>query len=513
MTRNPSESFINNKRLASSLRASSIGERKAVFGVIFEMSRTSSPPDGRGKWIKFLPLLLIAAVACLAGWKYASRPNPDDLDPRNPVVLTMWHNPSGQMKHAMSDVVDEFNRTAGKEKGIVIAVTSIGKFEVLHEKLQLLANGDPGAPEAPDIAMAYPKSAILLVRKDMLVDFDDYFTKDELSAFVPRFLEEGRISDGKLYIFPTGKSTEGLLVNRTLFDRFAKETGASLGDLATVEGILATAKKYYGWTDAKTPDVPWDGKMFFMIDNPINFAQVGFRQMGGEFLSEAGMNLRAPLFEKIWNAYYEPAVRGQEAIYDGYGTDLTKTGDIVCWTSSTAGISFLPASMTYADNSSEPVEFDFLPYPVYEGGKKVAIQRAGGFCLLKSTPKKERAAILFLKWLVEPEQNLRFLKGTGYLPVTREAMEKAEHSDAEGLPPIHRRFLEVVTQMGAEYDFLIPKNLDNFGTIEIAYESALAKCASEARGKFEKRRGALGTDEAYRAATEGAYEDFVESLR
>lgn len=454
-------------------------------------------------------IVLAFLVVVSACWWLAVRSREGEPDPRSPVVLTLWHNPGGQMKHVMSDIVDEFNRTVGREKGIVLVVTSIGKFEVLHEKVELVANGDPGAPQPPDIAILYPKSAILLAKKNMLVDIGAHFSERELAAYVPRFLEEGRIKDGKLYVFPIEKSTEGLLVNRTLFDRFAAATGTKLEQLQTVEGIVAAAQAYWNWTDSLTPDVPNDGKMFFMIDNPFNFAQVAFRQMGDEFLSDGGMNLSSPTFRKVWEAYYDPAVKGQEALYDGYGTDLTKTGDIVCWTSSTAGITFLPSNMTYADNSSEPVEFDLLPYPVYAGGKKVAIQRAGGFCLLKSTPLKENAAIVFLKWLTEPERNLRFLESTGYLPVTQEAMKKAAGSAKSDMPRIHRRFLEVVSLMQREYDFLIPRGLDNFGALETDFEGRLQKSASSSRERYEKLRGTVEADVAFRAASEGEYAKFV----
>ncbi len=449
---------------------------------------------------------ILAFLAALSAcWWLAIRP---EDDPRSPVVLTLWHNPGGQMKHVMSDVVDEFNRTVGREKGIVLVVTSIGKFEVLHEKVELIANGDPGAPQPPDIAIIYPKSATLLAKKNMLADIGAHFTDRELAAYVPRFLEEGRI-DGRLYVFPIEKSTEGLLVNRTLFDRFSAATGTKPEQLQTVEGIVAAAQAYWDWTDSLTPDVPGDGKMFFMIDNPFNFAQVAFRQLGEEFLSDRGMNLSSPVFRKVWEAYYAPVVKGQEALYDGYGTDLTKTGDIVCWTSSTAGITFLPSAMTYADNSSEPVEFDLLPYPVYEGGKKVAIQRAGGFCLLKSNPLRENAAIVFLRWLTEPERNLRFLESTGYLPVTREAMKKAVESARSDMPRIHRRFLEIVSLMQREYDFLIPPPLDDFGALETDFEARLQKSAASSRERYEKLRETVEADVAFRAASEGEYSKFV----
>ena len=69
-------------------------------------------------------------------------------------------------------------------------------------------------------------------RHHLLVDYSDYFTPSELSAFVPEFLEDGVIGN-RLVILPVAKSTELLFVDQTLFDRFSAETGIQVSDLRT----------------------------------------------------------------------------------------------------------------------------------------------------------------------------------------------------------------------------------------------------------------------------------------
>jgi len=158
------------------------------------------------------------------------------------------------MKDTMDAMVDEFNATVGAEEGIVLSVTSISGSADLHKKLTMAANGDPGAPALPDISTVYPKTALILAEKDLLLELDPFFTEEELSAYIPQFLEEGRLTDKKLYVFPFAKSTEVLFVNKTIFNRFSEETGISLESLATFEGILKAAEKYYKWTDEQTPE-------------------------------------------------------------------------------------------------------------------------------------------------------------------------------------------------------------------------------------------------------------------
>ena len=82
------------------------------------------------------------------------------LDPEKPVTLTLWHNYGGIMRATMDELLDTFNSTVGKEKGILINCTSINSSAVLQEKLLMAAEGDPGAPDLPDITTCYPKVAI-----------------------------------------------------------------------------------------------------------------------------------------------------------------------------------------------------------------------------------------------------------------------------------------------------------------------------------------------------------------
>ena len=89
------------------------------------------------------------------------------------------------------------------------------------------------------------------------------------------------------------------------------------------------------------------------------------------FILADSLNLQSPVFKKVWDVYFKPAVLGHTAIFDGYATDLARTGDIICSVGSTAGISFFSSTVTYPDNTSETVDWTVLPYPVFEGGERL----------------------------------------------------------------------------------------------------------------------------------------------
>ncbi|MFY9323382.1 MAG: extracellular solute-binding protein [Syntrophomonadaceae bacterium] len=458
---------------------------------------------------KHLFLLIILMVITIPIWLGCGAST--KLDPSHPVTLNLWHNYGGQLKDTMDAMIDEFNETTGAEHGIMINVTSISGSATLHEKLTMAAYGDPGAPELPDITTAYPKTALLLAEKGLLVDLNDYFTPQELDAYITEFIREGRIEGDHLYVFPTAKSTEVLFVNTTIFNRFASDTGVRLEDLHSFEGIARTAELYYEWTDQLTPEVAHDGKTFFMPDSLLNYSLIGSQQLGADFIKDDRLNIAAPEFQKVWDYYYKPAVLGHVAIFDGYATDLAKTGDIVCSIGSTAGVSFFSPRVTYADNTSEPAELAILPYPVFEGGKKIAIQRGAGMSVINTSPEKAYAAAVFLKWFTSPENNLRFVSSTGYLPVTKEAYGEIMSQEIEQAADNNmKKLLQTCQLMQREYEFFIPPLFEGIDQLQDQYESQLRETASSSRQSYLNSMASGDSVSAYEEMAIDAYQDFVE---
>ena len=402
-----------------------------------------------GKWIRRIALLMCLLFAAVM---FAGCGSADKLSPRDPVTLTMWHNYGGDMQQTMDLLIDEFNASVGKEKGITINVTAISSSSDLNRSLEMIANGDPGAPDMPDIFTGYPKVAGWFVEKDKLLALDKYFTEEELSSYIDAFVQEGRLSDGSLYVFPVAKSTEVLYLNQTLFDEFAEATGADMEMFDTFEGLAQLAQMYYEWSG---------GKHFFTADAWFNLAAAGMTQLGARWYDESGkLLLDSDVFRQVFETLYAPASRGGFALYDGYSSDLSKTGDIVCSTGSSAGILFYGDTITYADGTVKEVEYSILPYPVFEGGENWAIQRGGGLMVSKTSEKRALAATEFIKWLTAPEQNMRFIASTGYLPVTKLAFEEELPGHLESMEDARvKMMLTTVLTMYESYDFFTIPNL------------------------------------------------------
>lgn len=422
------------------------------------------------KTLALMLTLILSLLALLTGCSKSI------LDPDNPVILTMWHNYGGEMQSTMDYLIDQFNATEGKEKGILIDVTSISSSSELNKSLAMIADGDPGAPDMPDIFTGYPKIAVQFQEKDMLVNYDDYFNKEELSCYVEAFVEEGRLSDGGLYVFPIAKSTEVLYVNQTLFDRFADAVGASIDDLATFEGIAELSQKYYEYSG---------GKYFYGSDSWFNFAEVGMAQLGGSIFDGKAISLEDEKFDDVFNTIYTPAVKGGILVYDGYSSDLSKTGDLLCSTGSSAGILFYGNTITHADGTVEDVEYSILPYPVFKNGSKFALQRGGGLMVAKSDHQKEYAACEFIKWLTAAEQNMQFIDETGYLPVTRQAFEVDMEHHLETIENTKvKQMLTSVMSMYEEYEFFYAPTYSEFDAESREFEESFFQLIDTEREKY-----------------------------
>lgn len=386
-----------------------------------------------------------------------------------PTTITVWHVYGGQTDSPLNDLIDEFNQTVGKEQRINVQVTSVSNTNTIHELVLAAANGEPGAPELPDLFISYPKTVLALPDDSILVDYRDYFSEEELAAFIPAFVDEGMVN-GRLVVLPVAKSTEIMFINQTIFDRFSQATGVTLEDLDTWEGLFEAAEVYADWTDAQTPDIPGDAKSMFVHDYYFNYFQVGAESLGEDFFQGDKLAF-GPAFQAAWEPLARAALRGGVWLKGGYATESIRTGDSIVSVASSASILYYSDVVTYPDNTSEEITIVSRPCPVFENGEKLVMQRGAGFCTVRSTPERERAAVTFLKWLTEPEHNVEFVTRTGYMPVTQAAFETELPKAIEGLESAkYASLYQAYLDTQANYEFYVPPQLESYLSLETTLE-------------------------------------------
>ena len=360
----------------------------------------------------FLLLLIFSIlICCLSGCKKS------ELDKNKPVTLTMWHVYGEQADSPMNRLIDEFNETVGMEKGIIINVTAMSNASKIGEKLLDAHNKIPGSAEMPDLFFAH-KSNVLELGADCLLDWNEYFSEKELSAYIPEFLEDGTAA-GKLSVFPVSKSTHLLFIAGGQFERFSADTGVTYEALSTWDGFFDAAAKYYDWSG---------GKPFCALDYPLRAIELAATESGaGNIFADNGFyDPSNVIFKQTFIKFADSLAKGHIMLSNLYSNTQVMTGEVVAGIGSSAAILYYNDTVTYEDGTSEPMDPEILPLPA-ENGKKPYITQAGvGLCAYKTTSQKAEASAIFAKWLTEPERNLEFVCQTGYMPVTNGAFEKID---------------------------------------------------------------------------------------
>ena len=360
----------------------------------------------------FLLLLIFSiSICCLSGCKKS------ELDKNKPVTLTMWHVYGEQADSPMNRLIDEFNETVGVEKGIIINVTAMSNASKIGEKLLDAHNKIPGSAEMPDLFFAH-KSNVLELGADCLLDWNEYFSEKELSAYIPEFLEDGTAA-GKLSVFPVSKSTHLLFIAGGQFERFSADTDVTYDALSTWDGFFDAAAKYYDWSG---------GKPFCAFDYPLRAIELAAAESGaGNIFADNGFyDPSNVIFKQTFMKFADSLAKGHIMLSNLYSNTQVMTGEVVAGIGSSAAILYYNDTVTYEDGTSEPMDLEILPLPA-ESGKKPYITQAGvGLCAYKTTSQKAEASAIFAKWLTEPERNLEFVCQTGYMPVTNGAFDKID---------------------------------------------------------------------------------------
>lgn len=336
------------------------------------------------------------------------------LDPKKPTTLTMWHVYGEQVNSPMNDIIEQFNSTVGKDKGIIINVTLMSNASQIGKKLKDAQTGKAGSKEMPDLFFCHSGDARSL-GTDNLLNWNDYFSPSELDNFVPDFLSDGMVDD-KLVVFPVSKSTYMLFIAGGVFDRFAAAKDVSLSDLATWKGFFSVAEKYYEWSG---------GKPFCAIDYLIRLAELCAMSEGENILYKDGWyDANNLALTNAYEMFATSIAKGHIVVSDLYSNTQVMTGQTCAGIGSSASVLYYNDEITYPDNTSEAMNLKVLPMPQQTGKQKVATQSGVGLCAYKTTDIKTEAATVFAKWFTEERRNVDFVLSTGYMPVRTGAFDK-----------------------------------------------------------------------------------------
>lgn len=147
------------------------------------------------------------------------------------VHLTFWHSAAGSMGEALNAYVDEFNKTIGAEKGIVVEGIYQGSYSDSTAKLQSLLSAENYA-DLPDVMqmdatgkLRYLSAPVAYTAEAAIEEHPDFDAED----FMMSALNNWRVG-GVLLGLPFATSTTLTFYNASVLE----EAPDTLGDIANI---------------------------------------------------------------------------------------------------------------------------------------------------------------------------------------------------------------------------------------------------------------------------------------
>lgn len=424
---------------------------------------------------KIFSLLIVIAMTLATTFTFFACDKTNSLlDPKKPTTLTMWHVYGEQVNSPMNDIIEQFNSTVGKDKGIIINVTLMSNASQIGQKLKDAQTGKAGSKEMPDLFFCHSGDARGL-GTDNLLNWNDYFSPSELDNFVPDFLSDGMVDD-KLVVFPVSKSTYMLFIAGGVFDRFAAAKDVSLSDLTTWKGFFSVAEKYYDWSG---------GKPFCAIDYLIRLAELCAMSEGENILYKDGWyDANNSALTKAYEMFATSIAKGHIVVSDLYSNTQVMTGQTCAGIGSSASVLYYNDEITYPDNTSEAMNLKVLPLPQQTGKQKVATQSGVGLCAYKTTDIKTEAATVFAKWFTEERRNMDFVLSTGYMPVRTGAFDKI--GDKSFKSEAYRNLYKALTTTVETCSFKQEPNIEGYYSKVFALYEKIRNIQKTLETRYEK---------------------------
>jgi ABC-type glycerol-3-phosphate transport system substrate-binding protein len=349
------------------------------------------------------------------------------------VAVQFWHPWTQSKEFVILSLVNQFN--AANRHGIV--VTAFSQSGDLYTNLRAAL----GSSTAPNLVAGYNNQ---LQSWDNLggaiIDLDEYIYDPEWGLdtamqadFYPVFWEQDTNANKRLGL-PVYRSTVVIFYNQSWAQELGFESPPQTPDELREQACAAAAANNDstgGWI--ATTDISTNMSWLFAF--------------GGDLLHSNGKQYQAATPENqaafaFLHSLLEDGCAWRPGAYYPNQEFATRKG--LFYPSSIAGLPYQIKAFEEAGNFDQWV---VLPFP---GSTGEAVINAYGpaYAVLESTPEEQLASWLFIKWILQPQNQAQFIEASGYLPVSASALEYLESYAAEN--PLWAQAVELIPYGQAE---------------------------------------------------------------
>lgn len=360
-----------------------------------------------------LALIPIVALVISACGGVAPAPQPAatseaDIDLTEPVTITLWHAlTSDPQKSALEAAVKRFNETNGK--GITVTAVVQGNYTQLYQKTL----GAIQAGALPESGHAYESFVADYTKAGVVVDLDPYLSskkwgldKASLDDIYKPYLDTNRFAQygNRLLSFPFTKSLALMYTNEDALKAAGVTPPKTWAEWE--QAVVKLTKKDAG---GKTTQYGYAGT------SDASYFDAMVLSRGGKLMSDDNKTVAWDGKEGL------ETLQMLGRLYRG-GYAYTPTG--FDWQNDFAQNKL---AFTFASTSSRPFIAAAMKTPVNwtvgtpPGGKTVMF--GANISVFRSTPQKQLASWLFIKWFAETQQTADWATKSFYMPVRKSAAD------------------------------------------------------------------------------------------
>lgn len=327
--------------------------------------------------------------------------------------IQVWHAFTGPADELFTSQVAQFN--SDNQWGIVINPTGYGDYIGLFDSM----NAALEAGQTPDLVAALPEQRLTWQTRAAVTDLTPYLEDPQWGlqaaerADFPAIFWAQDASDGQQLGLPAQRSARLLYYNQT----WARELGFnSPPDTADEFRQQACAANASYRTDA---DPQNDGYGGWIVDTAWQTSFSWLLAFGGG-VEQAGVyhlrsdpNLAALQFLKSLFDSHCAWLSIEPTPFDSFArrSALFISADL-------AGLPTEMESMQRLKNSDE---WTVIPFPGSQG--RLLVTYGPSYSVLGSTPERQLAAWLFMRWLLLPESQSQWVEQTGLFPLRNSVID------------------------------------------------------------------------------------------
>jgi multiple sugar transport system substrate-binding protein len=327
------------------------------------------------------------------------------------VEVTYWHNRPQTDQDLLQSMLDDFNKS--NPYGIVAHAEIAGAaYPDVYNKV----NAAIQAGQPPEMSVAYQNQAAFYRAQGAVIDLNPFLksskyglSADDLKDYFQAFLDSDQNPQfsGERLGFPTQRSMDVLYYN---------------ADMLKQAGLDSAPRDWKAWEDAACKVSSGQTSGWAVQHDASTFAAVIFGH-GGQLLSDDGkayifnspagvesLAMMQRMFKNKCAVEVPTSERNGEQNRFGAGTAMFTLG-------SSSGLPFYQQAV--AGGGKFNWSIDMPP----DNGKPAINLYGASISVYKTTPEKELASWLVLKYLGEKTQTTKWAIATGYLPVRQSAKQ------------------------------------------------------------------------------------------